>query len=312
MRKLLLIVLCSLFALAAGQDPKLEYIQKYHKLAVEEMRRSGVPASITLAQGLLESASGQSLLATKGNNHFGIKCHNDWKGETMYMDDDKAGECFRVYDNVKESYKAHSDFLRSRDRYKSLFELPSDDYAAWARGLKAAGYATDPAYANKLIKLIEDYDLAYYDTDIKPVIKAPKEIETPKIIVPEEIERNYKEYITFAVTRDIFIQNGTPFVYAIEGETYSSIAAQNNLFLKEILKFNDLKEEAQLNAGEIVYLGLKKSKAAKGVEKYTVDKTGETLYEISQRFGIRYIALLKMNISLGAIVLEEGDTVRLR
>ena len=148
---------------ATSVTPQDDYIRKYSATAVREMYRSGVPASITLAQGLLESRYGQSELAVKGNNHFGIKCH-DWTGKKMYYDDDAKGECFRVYASADESFRDHSDFLRYRDRYKFLFDYEVTDYKAWAHGLKKAGYATDPAYPSKLIKIIEDYQLYDYDT----------------------------------------------------------------------------------------------------------------------------------------------------
>lgn len=155
----IVILFCS-----AGDTPQQRYIDKWAATAVREMYRSGVPASITLAQGLLESRAGQSDLAAKGNNHFGIKCHSDWKGKTMKADDDRKGECFRVYANADESFRDHSDFLRYKDRYKFLFDFDTKDYESWAYGLKKAGYATDPAYPSKLIKLIEDYDLSKYDS----------------------------------------------------------------------------------------------------------------------------------------------------
>ena len=150
--------------MAMAQAPQEQYIKKWAPTAVKEMYRSGVPASITLAQGLLESRWGQSALATEGNNHFGIKCHNDWKGKTMKVDDDAKGECFRVYDSAEESFQDHSDFLRYRDRYKFLFDLKPTDYKGWAYGLKKAGYATAPTYAESLIKYIEKYKLYEYDT----------------------------------------------------------------------------------------------------------------------------------------------------
>ena len=157
------LVLWQVAALAQG-TPQERYIQKWAPTAVREMYRSGVPASITLAQGLLESRYGLSSLASEGNNHFGIKCHKDWTGKTMRYDDDAKGECFRVYDSADESFQDHSDFLRYRDRYKSLFDLKTTDYKGWAYGLKKAGYATDPHYPAKLIKYIEDYRLYEYDS----------------------------------------------------------------------------------------------------------------------------------------------------
>ncbi len=310
MKKIILVVLAALLALSSSEDPRVAYIKKYSKLAIKEMRRTGVPASITLAQGILESRSGEAPLAAEGNNHFGIKCHNDWDGKTMRIDDDAPDECFRVYRSAEESYKAHSDFLRTRDRYKFLFDLPSDDYKAWARGLKKAGYATDPAYANKLIKLIEDYDLSYYDRGVLPEMESPNKIEKPKEIPLEVVNRDYKESHRFALKRQIYEQNGVPFVYALEGESYKSIAVQNNLFLKELLKFNDLKVDEELIPGTIVYLARKKAQGP--VDLYTVDHEGETLYGISQRFGIRYAVLQRMNVLLLGKKLEPGDTVHLQ
>ena len=164
---ILIILLAAVFTAFAvpvsDKTPQVRYVEKYAALAVDEMYRSGVPASITLAQGLLESRYGLSELATEGNNHFGIKCHNNWQGGKVYHDDDKKGECFRKYDSPEESFRDHSDFLRYRDRYKFLFDLEVNDYKGWAHGLKKAGYATDPAYPAKLIKLIEDYKLYKYD-----------------------------------------------------------------------------------------------------------------------------------------------------
>lgn len=156
-----LFVTVSAMAVQRG-TPQEQYIGRYARLAVEEMYRSGVPASITLAQGLLESRYGLSELAVRGNNHFGIKCHN-WRGKTIYHDDDSRGECFRKYDSPEESFRDHSDFLRYRDRYKFLFNLQVTDYKGWAYGLKKAGYATDPSYPAKLIRLIEEYSLHEYD-----------------------------------------------------------------------------------------------------------------------------------------------------
>ena len=164
---ILIILLAAVFSAFAvpvsDKTPQVRYVERYSAMAVEEMYRSGVPASITLAQGLLESRYGLSELATKGNNHFGIKCHNNWQGGKVYHDDDAKGECFRKYDSPEESFRDHSDFLRYRDRYKFLFDLEVNDYKGWAHGLKKAGYATDPAYPAKLIKLIEDYKLYKYD-----------------------------------------------------------------------------------------------------------------------------------------------------
>lgn len=313
MKRLLLVLMTVLLSIGAAKNPKLDYIDKYSDIAIKEMKRTGVPASITLAQGILESNAGQSVLATKGNNHFGIKCHNDWKGKTMKMDDNAPKECFRVYPNAEASFRDHSDFLRSRDRYKSLFELKQTDYKGWARGLKKAGYATDPGYADKLITLIEDYELYRFDKGVKVSVKPPLEIEEPKVVQLEPRPgMKYQESVTFSTARKVYSQNGVPFVYSEAGETYASIAASNGLFLKELLKFNDHEQELALEPGTMVYLARKKAQGPVGVNKYVVEKDGETLRDIAQRFGIRYAALQKLNIVLCGKTLEEGDTVILR
>lgn len=313
MKRLLLVLMTVLLSIGAAKNPKLDYIDKYSDLAIKEMKRTGVPASITLAQGILESNAGQSVLATKGNNHFGIKCHNDWRGKTMKMDDNAPKECFRVYPNAEASFRDHSDFLRSRDRYKSLFELKQTDYKGWARGLKKAGYATDPGYADKLITLIEDYELYRFDKGVKVSVKPPLEIEEPKVVQLEPRPgMKYQESVTFSTARKVYSQNGVPFVYAEAGETYASIAASNGLFPKELLKFNDYEQEVALEPGTMVYLARKKAQGPVGVNKYVVEKDGETLRSIAQRFGIRYAALQKLNIVLYGKTLEEGDTVILR
>ena len=313
MKRLLLVLMTVLLSIGAAKNPKLDYIDKYSDIAIKEMKRTGVPASITLAQGILESNAGQSVLATKGNNHFGIKCHNDWKGKTMKMDDNAPKECFRVYPNAEASFRDHSDFLRSRDRYKSLFELKQTDYKGWARGLKKAGYATDPGYADKLITLIEDYELYRFDKGVKVSVKPPLEIEEPKVVQLEPRPgMKYQESVTFSTAREVYSQNGVPFVYSEAGETYASIAASNGLFLKELLKFNDHEQELALEPGTMVYLARKKAQGPVGVNKYVVEKDGETLRDIAQRFGIRYAALQKLNIVLYGKTLEEGDTVILR
>ena len=303
-------------AVAAFSDtPQQSYIEKYSSLAVEEMYRTGVPASITLAQGLLESGNGQSRLAVKGNNHFGIKCHNTWTGAKVYHDDDRKGECFRKYDSPEESFRDHSDFLRYRDRYKFLFDLELTDYRSWAYGLKTAGYATDPKYPEKLIRLIEEYRLYEYDTQkpeqtthhVEPQVPAsPTVIEQVQPLSPRQ-----RETFSFALSRQMYSLNGVPFVYASEGETYASIAKANRLFLKEILKFNDLKEEKDLVPGTVVYLQKKKKKAAAGLEKYVVEGS-QDLRSISQRFAIRLDKLCKLNDIAPDHVLRDGDVLNLR
>ena len=305
-----LMALCLLSV--SAPDARKAYIEKYSSIAVEEMKRTGVPASITLAQGILESDAGRSRLATKANNHFGIKCRNDWKGRTIKEDDNQRGECFRVYPSEASSFKDHSDFLRSRDRYKSLFELEQTDYKGWAEGLKKAGYATDPAYASKLIKLIEDYELWRYDDDAPVSLPSPSRLEESKPLAVAALREGFNESYTFSVQRQVYEKNGALFIYALEGDSYESIAKENSLFLSQILKYNDLSESKELTSGEVVYLSRKKSQAAPGLNKHIVDSDSETLWQLSQRYAIRLDALRKMNILLLGSGLQEGDTVILR
>ena len=323
---------------ATSVTPQDDYIRKYSATAVREMYRSGVPASITLAQGLLESRYGQSELAVRGNNHVGIKCH-DWKGKKMYYDDDAKGECFRVYSSADESFRDHSDFLRYRDRYKFLFDYDVTDYKSWAYGLKKAGYATDPSYPSKLIKIIEDYHL--YDYDImtsapsdeavkeagkkagkrkrqkRPggaqqeavvIPESPHSIEEPKRLTREDLGEKF----TFSLSRKIYSINGVKFIYANEGETYSSIADKYDLFPKEILRFNDTGSDRSLMTGEVVYIQTKKTRAAKGMDKYISDEGGETMRELSQRFGLKLKNLCKMNGRGTGYVSQPGDEFVLR
>ena len=185
MKKILSAIFLALCAFAAqAQSPIEDYVSRWAPTAVREMYRSGVPASITLAQGILESRYGLSSLAAEGNNHFGIKCHKDWTGKKQYYDDDAKGECFRVYESADDSFRDHSDFLRYRDRYKFLFEFETTDYKSWAYGLKKAGYATDPGYPGKLIKYIEDYKLYQYDT--MPLTDA-EVLEEKQVATKEEV-----------------------------------------------------------------------------------------------------------------------------
>ena len=308
MKRSLLFILtlsCSIFANAQSAQEK--YISTYAEIAVQEMYRSGVPASITLAQGMLESGNGKSLLATKANNHFGIKCHNDWNGGRVYHDDDAKGECFRSYSHAHQSYRDHSDFLRYRDRYKFLFDLKPTDYKGWAYGLKKAGYATDPSYPAKLIKLIEEYNLQQYDTKTAVIPASPTVIEQA---VPVS-DQTKKKYFQFNSSREMYSKNGVPFIISSEGETYQSIAKSHGLFLKELLRFNDLKETKELRPGTIVYLQAKKNASVKGLDKHVVEE-GETLRDIAQRYAVRQNKLYKLNGWDKEHAPKEGDCIKLR
>ena len=308
--------------------PQERYISRYASIAVNEMYRTGVPASITLAQGIIESRSGQSTLAVDGNNHFGIKCHTSWKGKTMLADDDRRNECFRVYDSAEESFRDHSDFLRYRDRYKFLFDFKTTDYKSWAYGLKQAGSATDPSYAAKLIQCVEDYNLARFDRmtvdeaidegglyaetpiakdDVGEIPDSPLKIEAGEIFMGKAGE----EY-RFSLSRTLYSRNGVPFIYAVEGETYSSIAKSNHLLLKEILRFNDVPKGGELHAGDVVYLEPKKTKTVRGLDKYIVGEEGETFHGICQRFAVKEKAIRKLNGLPASYVPREGDEIVLR
>jgi LysM repeat protein len=314
--QVLLLSIMSLSAfIAAGNTPQNKYIEQYASLAVEEMYRSGIPASITLAQGLLESRYGQSELAVKGNNHFGIKCHNNWSGKKMYHDDDLKGECFRKYPSPEHSYRDHSDFLRYRERYAFLFDLEITDYKSWAYGLKKAGYATDPQYPAKLIKLIEEYRLYEYDTPELKISKTGKKLVIPespsRIGQTEKLTGQARADFHFNAARELYRQNGVPFVYSIEGETYESLAASNNLFLREILKFNDLDRTQILAPGTKVFLQPKKRQAVKGMDKHVVEE-GESMRSIAQKYGVRLKNLYKLNCMADVDVPREGDIIKLR
>ena len=303
-----IVLLLGLLGLSAKDDtPQERYVKKYADMAVKEMVRSGVPASITLAQGMLESGSGMSKLATQGNNHFGIKCHKGWEGKAMKVDDDAPNECFRVYSSVADSYKDHSDFLRYRDRYKFLFDLERTDYKGWAYGLKKAGYATDPGYPAKLIKYIEEYKLYKYDVlskvEEKEVPLSPLVIEAPKMA---------REEFHFPLTRELFSKNGVPFVYSLEGETYRSIAKYYHLFHQEILRFNDLRKDEELLPGTVVYLSFKENHTQPGLDKYIIEQDGEDFHAICQRFAVKEKAILKLNGWKKAPFLAEGDEIKLR
>lgn len=318
MKKLLMVaVALCLGVMTFAQSAQEKYISTYAEIAVQEMYRSGIPASITLAQGMLESGNGRSELAVKSNNHFGIKCHNNWNGGRVYHDDDAKGECFRKYDHVHQSYRDHSDFLRYRDRYKFLFDLKPTDYKGWAYGLKKAGYATDPSYPTKLIRLIEEYRLYQYDTKTASFGAAGKAVvarPAPPSVIEQAVpvaDQVRKKYFQFETTRQMFSKNGVPFIYSAEGETYKSIADANGLFVKELLKFNDLTEDENLRPGTVVYLQPKKNAAVKGLEKHVVE-SGETLRDIAQRYAVKMGKLYKLNGWSKEYEPKEGDCIKLR
>ena len=248
-----------------------EYIKKYRDIAVEEMERYHIPASITLAQGLLESGAGQGTLARKSNNHFGIKCGGDWRGKSVKHDDDARDECFRVYKNAADSYRDHSKFLAGRPRYASLFKLDMTDYKGWAHGLKKAGYATNPRYAYQLIDIIERYDLYKYDK--KGGLKWMKENPNP---------------------HQPYLANGLVYVIGRSGDTWKSLSKEFNISKRKLRKYNDLYKDYVIQDGDILYLEKKNRKAQKGNIVHVL-RHGESMYSISQKYGIRLKRLYKMN-----------------
>ncbi len=264
-----------------------EYIDKYKELAVEQMERYGIPASITLAQGLLESGAGQSSLTRRSHNHFGIKCGGDWRGKTTYHDDDARGECFRVYKNARESYEDHSRFLANRSRYAALFKLKKDDYKGWAHGLKKAGYATNPQYAHSLIRIIELYQLDRYDT------------------------KAGRKRAMIAYPHDTYLSNGLLYIIARSGDTFELLKKEFGISKRKLIKYNDLFKDYILKEGDIIYLEKKKRKAKKPHKQHVV-KAGESMHSISQLYGVRIERLYKMNKKSEDYAPEVGDCLRLR
>jgi Mannosyl-glycoprotein endo-beta-N-acetylglucosaminidase/LysM domain len=285
-----------------------KYIRQYKEIAVKEMMVYRVPASITLAQGILESNAGCSDLAVKANNHFGIKCHKEWTGKTFYKDDDAKDECFRKYDSPVESFRDHSWFLTQRDRYKSLFDLDVTDYKGWATGLKKAGYATNPEYAQKLIKTIETFGLYKFDNadfattfgDTLKTMSAPeKQAWLRKFVVVTKGGGN----------RDIFENNRLQMIIARPDDNLYTIARDFKTTVSDLLTYNDLKKATDLKAGQIVYLEHKRRKGA--AENHKV-QPGESLYSISQLYGIKLKLLYKRNDLREGVEPKKGTILRLR
>ena len=275
MKKLILSLLTITLCLAIQAQPRNKqyesYIKKYRELAVEEMKKYHIPASITLAQGLLESGAGKSELARKSNNHFGIKCGGDWRGKTVSHDDDARGECFRSYKHPKDSYEDHSKFLVGRPRYASLFKLKITDYKGWARGLKKAGYATNPRYADQLIGIIELYELYKYD------------------------EKNYLKWIKKNPNpHQTYIANDLLYIVVRAGDSWKSISQEFDISQKKLRKYNDLYKGYALQVGDILYLE-QKNKRADEDHIVHVLRAGESMYSIAQKYGIRLKNLYKLN-----------------
>lgn len=281
-----------------------EYIAQYKDIAMSEMKRSGIPAAITLAQGLLETESGNSELVKKSNNHFGIKCKNTWTGATVTHDDDLQGECFRAYQTPEESFRDHSDFLRSNTRYSSLFKLDATDYRAWAYGLKRAGYATNPQYPQILINNIEQYNLQQYS--LKALDKLPADdagnkddsgVVKADAVPANDVKDSAAESI-LDVRDKILTINNCKCVYAGKGLSLLVIAIKNKINLERLLEYNEMAEDGILGQDQYIYLQ-KKSKT--GEKDYYIAQDGDGIYDIAQKNGIQLQYLLDYN------GLKDGD-----
>ncbi len=273
-----------------GDEPKRmtqqDYIARYKDDAVRDMLKTGVPASITLAQGMYESENGNSRLAREANNHFGIKCHKEWSGPSLIKDDDEKNECFRKYDSVLESYDDHSNFLRTRERYRFLFDYDITDYKKWAHGLKKAGYATNPEYAYKLIKIIEENNLQELDRAGLTASAAPP---PPGV---RTAANNPPPSKTEKTTASRLVENNIPYVVAGRGDSWLSLARQQDIMLWQLLKYNDADKGSNLSEGEVVYLKPKRNRAR---ADYHVVREGESMRSISQVYGLKLKQLYRRN-----------------
>jgi len=280
----------TIFAQPAKKISIQEYIEKYSADAVKDMLKMGVPASITLAQAILESESGNSDLAREAMNHFGIKCHTGWTGDSFHKDDDHRDECFRKYNSVLESYDDHSRFLRDRPRYAFLFSYEITDYKNWAHGLKKAGYATNPRYADLLIRLIEEHDLDRFDrqgTNI-PVNVAPEPLIASSAASPVPAANTKPEI----QSRRKVNSNQVPYIIAEKGDTWYSVSADNGMRMWQILKYNDAGKSDPLKEGDIVYL---KPKRGRPESRFHIVAEGEDLRGIAQKYGVKLNRLYEKN-----------------
>lgn len=323
-----LFLMTAVFSLPGYGQHKIsteDYIEQYKKVAIQKMKEYGIPASITLAQGILESGSGNSRLARKANNHFGIKCHKDWDGKRFFMDDDAKHECFRKYKNPADSYRDHSLFLTQRGRYSFLFDYDITDYKKWAHGLKKAGYATNPKYPHLLIGLIERYNLAQYDKGVAKKKKRRKKKSGDQVRVngtngmtdysgngAATLMLAHLDPVSITETgRDLYENNGARFIRADVGDTYYNLADELDIYSWQLYKYNETDKKHFLQANEIVYIEKKKKKADKKYKTHVV-KYGETLRSVSQLYGIRQSSLMKMNDLIIDSNLPVGTVLKLR
>ncbi|HVF80935.1 MAG TPA: glucosaminidase domain-containing protein [Flavisolibacter sp.] len=285
------------------------YIIKYRDIAIEEMQRTGVPASITLAQGVHETGAGTSELVIKSNNHFGIKCKTEWEGEKVYHDDDARGECFRKYNDPTISYRDHSDFLKARSHYASLFTLDPTDYEAWAHGLKKAGYATNPKYPQILIKLIRDYNLQDYTLIAmgrkQRASTSPDWARNTEVVPEPEVAASVSEMV---YPQGIFKINDTKVIFISKGTSYLKVAEENDMSLARLLDFNDMKDGDVAPKDGLLFLQRKRKT---GSNETHVVAPGEALYDIAQVEGVRLENLLEYNLLSPGAQVAVGEKVYL-
>jgi LysM repeat protein len=298
---------------AQSSETIRQYIAQYKNIAIAEMQRTGVPAAITLAQGIHETAAGTSDLVLSSNNHFGIKCKGEWSGETVYHDDDAKGECFRKYPDPAQSYKDHSDFLRTRPNYASLFSIPPTDYEGWAYGLKKAGYATNPKYPQILIKLIQDYNLEDYTLIALNKKKDQSNAEWASASINTETSTGNSDVIeTKSVNKDypssVFQINDIKVVFVPKGTSFLKVAQENSVDLARLFEFNEMQQQAVAATDQLVYLQRKKRT---GSHEFHVVLNGETLYDIAQAEGVRKESLLEYNFLREGMQPEIGEKIYL-
>jgi LysM repeat protein len=317
--------ICCAFSFPGHAQAKItveEYISLYKDLAVKEMKNYRIPASITLAQGILESENGNSPLALEANNHFGIKCHKEWTGKTYIQDDDTKDECFRKYQKAEDSYRDHSEFLTTRDRYKSLFDLDITDYKGWAYGLKQAGYATNPRYPEILIRIIEENGLMDLDKVGSRQLavgsqQSAEKTQNSKLKTPDSelSTQNSALPTVFELAgrggngRVIFLNNGVKFILAREGDDIYKVAGEFGIYSWQIRKYNDLTSKDKMEPGQKVYLEKKKGKT--GYDFHIV-QPGETVNSIARDYGIRPKAICRINGRKAGDKLQEGEKLKLR
>jgi hypothetical protein len=312
-------LIASLFSITAIRSQvitKEQYIDMFKDIAMQEMKRTGVPAAITLAQGILESENGNSDLTKQSNNHFGIKCKSNWTGPKVYHDDDASGECFRVYGSAEESYKDHSDFLKQGTRYAFLFQLEPIDYKGWAYGLKQAGYATNPQYPDILIQNIEKYGLQQYTLLAMNNAPTPKSdlvyVDNNKQIpVVTNVKYNIPNEIKAPLLHtkgEKLVINGSTAIWSVKGTSLLAIAMEHDLNLGKLVEYNDMEEDGLLQRDQYIFIEKKSKESDK---QFYISKDGETLFDVAQLNGIRLQSLCEYNLLKPTDVIKAGTRLSL-